>query len=116
MRSNIIVRKKELAVLRAIGMSVKNIQKMLIIESQLYGLISATLGSLIATIYYNYQIFKLNQAFIAGGFSRLAKYNIPINQIVIFFSVFILIGFIAIYISKDKFKGISIVESISKED
>ena len=54
MRSNIISRRKELSTLRAIGMSIKSIKKVLIIESELYGIIATIIGTIIATIYYNW--------------------------------------------------------------
>lgn len=116
MRSNIITRRKELATLRAIGMSIKNIKKILIIESQLYGIIASIIGSVIATVYHNYNIVKMNKLLLEGGYTRTAKYDIPLTLIVILFIIFIVMGFISVYVSKDKIEGTSIVECLSQND
>lgn len=116
MRSNIIIRRKELATLRAIGMSIKNIKKILIIESQLYGIIASIIGSVIATIYHNYNIVKMNKLLLEGGYTRTAKYDIPLTLIVILFIIFIVMGFISVYVSKDKIEETSIVECLSQND
>lgn len=116
MRSNIITRRKELATLRAIGMSTKSIKKILIIESQLYGMVASIIGAVIATVYHNYNIAKLNKLLLEGGYTRTAEYDIPWTQILILFAIFIFMGFISIYVSKDKIEGASIVECISQND
>jgi len=60
MRSNIIARRKEIATLRAVGMSIKDIKKILIIESEFYGLVASTIGAIIATVYHNWGISRAN--------------------------------------------------------
>lgn len=114
MRSNIITRRKELATLRAIGLSIKNIKKILIIESELYGIVASIIGSVIATIYHNYGIARSNKGLLAGGYTRVAEYQIPWTQILILFTIFIIMGFVAVYLSKDKIEGNSITEGISE--
>lgn len=114
MRSNIITRRKELATLRAIGLSIKNIKKILIIESELYGIVASIIGSVVATIYHNYGIARSNKGLLAGGYTRIAKYQIPWTQILILFTIFIIMGIVAVYLSKDKIEGNSITEGISE--
>ncbi len=114
MRSNIITRRKELATLRAIGMSTKSIKKILIIESQLYGMVASIIGSVIATADYNYNIVKLNKLVFAAGYTRTVDYSIPLTQILILFAIFIVMGFISVYVSKDKIEGTSITGVISQ--
>ncbi|MCC0782819.1 ABC transporter permease [Clostridioides sp. ES-S-0108-01] len=116
MRSNIIARKKELSILRAIGMSVKDIKKILIIESEFYGLVASIIGAVIATVYYNWGISKTNKTLLAGGFEKTIKPDIPVSQIFMLFSIFSIIGFIAVYLSRDKLEGTSITEGISQND
>ncbi|TAN67706.1 ABC transporter permease [Paraclostridium sordellii 8483] len=116
MRSNIITRRKELATLRAIGMSTKSIRKILIIESQLYGIIASTIGSVIATANHNYNIAMSNKILLEGGYTRIAEYDIPLTQIIILFALFIIMGFISVYVSKDKIEGTSIVECLSQNN
>ncbi len=114
MRSNIIARIKELATLRAIGMSTKSITKILIIESQLYGIIASTIGTVIATAKYNYNIADINKSILEGGYTRTVEYSAPWVQILILFAIFIVMGFISVYVSKDKIEGTSIIEGISE--
>lgn len=114
MRSNIITRRKELATLRSIGLSIKNIKKILIIESELYGIVASIIGSVVATIYHNYGIARSNKGLLAGGYTRMAKYQIPWTQILILFTIFIIMGIVAVYLSKDKIEGNSITEGISE--
>ncbi|WP_243239966.1 ABC transporter permease [Romboutsia sp. 1001285H_161024_C4] len=116
MRSNIIVRKKEISTLRALGMSIKDIKKTLIIESEFYGIVASTIGAVIATAYHNWGISSANKTLIEGSFERTIEHSIPWNQILILFAIFIIIGFIAVFLSKDKIEGISIAEGISEND
>lgn len=116
MRSNIIARQKEISTLRAIGMSIKDIKKTLIIESEFYGLVASTIGAVIATLYQYIGISNANKSLLVGGFERTMEFNIPWNQILILFAIFIVIGFVAVYLSKDKIEGTSITEGISEND
>lgn len=116
MRSNIIARKKEISTLRAIGMSLKDIKKTLIIESQFYGIVASTIGAIIATIYQYIGISNANKSLMEGSFERTIEFNVPWNQIIILFTIFIIIGFVSVYVSKDKIEGISITEGISEHD
>ncbi len=114
MRSNIITRRKELSTLRAIGMSTKSIKKVLIIESELYGIVASIIGAVIATVNHNYNIAKLNKLLLEGGYTRTAEYDIPWTQILILFTVFGIMGLVAVYLSKDKIEGAAITEGISE--
>ncbi|MGL4878763.1 ABC transporter permease, partial [Paraclostridium dentum] len=116
MRSNIIARKKEISTLRALGMSLKDIKKTLIIESQFYGIVSSTIGAIIATVYHYIGISNANKSLMEGSFERTIEFNVPWNQIIILFTIFIIIGFVSVYVSKDKIEGISITEGISEND
>ncbi|WP_195947939.1 FtsX-like permease family protein [Paraclostridium bifermentans] len=116
MRSNVIARKKEISTLRAIGMSLKDIKKTLIIESQFYGIVASTIGAIIATIYQYIGISNANKSLMEGSFERTIEFNVPWNQIIILFTIFIIIGFVSVYVSKDKIEGISITEGISEND
>lgn len=116
MRSNIIARRKELGTLRAIGLSTKSIKKILIIESELYGIIASIIGSVIATVNYNYNIAELNKTLLKGGYTRTVEHHIPLTQIIILFTIFIVIGFISIHVSRDKIEGESIAECLSQND
>lgn len=115
MRSNIIARKKEISTLRALGMSIKDVKRTLIIESEFYGVTACIIGSVITIINYNLGITKANKTLIAGSFERTIKHNIPLGPILMLFAIFIIIGFISVYLFKDKIEG-AIVEGISEND
>ncbi len=95
-------------------MSIKSIKKILIIESQLYGVIASTIGTVIATAKYNYNIVDINKSILEGGYTRTVDYSAPWVQILILFAIFIVMGFISVYVSKDKIEGTSITEVISE--
>ena len=95
-------------------MSIKDIKKTLIIESEFYGIVASTIGAVIATAYHNWGISSANKTLIEGSFERTIEHSIPWNQILILFAIFIIIGFIAVFLSKDKIEGISIAEGIQK--
>ncbi len=116
MRSNIIARRKEMSTLRALGMSIKDMKKILIIESEFYGIVASTIGAIIATVYHNWGIASANKTLIAGGFERTIPHSIPWNQILILFAIFIIMGLVAVYLSKDKIEGTSITDGISQND
>lgn len=116
MRSNIIVRKKELSTLRAIGVSLRDIKKSLIIESQFYGVVASIIGAIISIIYQYIGILETNNMLKQGSFKGMIEFNLPWKQIIILFIIFIFIGFISVYISKDKIEGTSIIEGISENE
>lgn len=66
-RSNIIARTKELSILRAIGMSTSNVKRMILIESEMYAIISSILSAIVGTLYYNKGISKMNCINIEAG-------------------------------------------------
>jgi putative ABC transport system permease protein len=55
--TNLILRTKEFAVLKAVGMTQQAVNKMILLEGVLYGLMSALYGTVIGTIIY-YIVFK----------------------------------------------------------
>lgn len=116
MRSNIIARKKEISTLRALGMSIKDIKKILIIEIEFYGMVASTIGAIIAIAYHNWGIASTNKTIIAGSFERTIEHSIPLKQILMLFAIFSIIGLVAVYLSKDKIEGTSITDGISQND
>lgn len=113
-RSNIITRTKELSILRAIGMSTKDVKKIILIESEMYGIISVILSAIVGTIYYNKGISKMNSINIEAGYTKTVGYNIPLIQILIVVVISIVVCLISVYVSKDKIEGINITEGIAE--
>lgn len=115
-RSNIILRTKELSVLRAIGMSVRNLKKTILVESETYGIITSILTAIFGIYDYNKGIAKINNAMLENGYNQTLSYGIPFKQILIVFIVSVVMCFIAVYVSKDKVEKINIIEGISENE
>ena len=110
-KTNIILRIKELATLRAIGMSMKNIKKMIAKESMIYALFSIVVSSAVATISYSKFIYMVNSTRAEGlGLENSMSYNIPINEILQFGIATIVMCLLAAYLSRNKIIKLSIVE------
>lgn len=107
--TNIILRKRELSGLRAIGTSYEAMRNMLLIEGAMYGGYSAILGSIVGTG-LSYILTKLMFGVMEGTFV------LPIREIVIAFIGAIILGIIAILIPLKKIKEISIIDGIRNLD
>jgi len=115
-RSNIISRIKELSILRAIGMSARNLKKTILVESEMYGIIASVLTAIFGIYDYNKGVLKINRATLEAGYTQTLSYGIPFKQILIVFAVSAVMCFIAVYISKDKIENLNITEGISKNE
>ncbi|MGL4772969.1 MAG: ABC transporter permease [Clostridium sp.] len=107
--TNIILRKKELSALRAIGTPYEGIRKMLLMEGLMYGLTSAVFGTIIG-VALNYYLINVT----ANVFET--TYSLPIIEILIAFGGAVLLGIISILIPLKKMKNISIIEGIRTLD
>ena len=115
--TNIMVRVKEISTLRAIGMSMKNIKKMIIKESIIYGVLSVV----IAGVFSSYDVYKnmqrSNEIFSKGlGIEQAYVFKVPVVEILQFGVVAILICVIAGYIAKNRISKLSIVEGLRNEE
>ncbi|CEH33823.1 ABC transporter permease [Romboutsia lituseburensis] len=116
-KANIMIRIKELSTLRAIGMSIKNIKKMIIKESIIYAIFSTILSAISATLSnfkFAYMINKAGAEVI--GAENSLSYSIPINEILQFGIVTIIICILATYLSANKLVKLSIVEGLKIND
>ena len=112
-RSNIILRTKELSVLRAIGMSIRNLKKAVLVESETYGIIASVLAAIFGIYDYNKGIVRINNTMLEDGYNQTLSYGIPFKQILIVFIVSAVMCFIAVYVSKDKIEKLNIIAGIS---
>ncbi|HGT0415522.1 TPA: ABC transporter permease, partial [Clostridioides difficile] len=114
-RSNIIVRLSEICTFRAIGMSKKNVKRMLIKENMIYGVLSMIVAGIISSFNY-YKIVsetnKLNQQ--VYGINNSIKFEIPIYEILIFGSISVFVCVIAVYFSNKMINKLSIVSGIKE--
>lgn len=107
--SSFVSRINEFAILKSIGMSNKQIKKMISLEGLFYGLKAIILGIFIG-------IFILYLIFLNTRQSTLEIFNIPLMRIAITLIVIYFVIFIAIYKGKKKIKIDNIVETIKNQN
>ncbi|MBU3104360.1 ABC transporter permease [Clostridium gasigenes] len=105
--TNIILRRKELAALKAIGMTDRELRKMITLEGILFGFYGGVIGSAIGTGLY-YLFYKKMSGMIDFGFVPPFKY-IAIAMISV-----ILIGYISALIPLRRLKKDNIIEAIKE--
>lgn len=101
MRSNLINRREEVKIYRYIGMTKKVRQKIDFIEALYYGIISALISSILASIYHVNKVININKDLIASGFTKTMGVGIPLNQIILIFLVYVFMSLIAVLFSWD---------------
>lgn len=107
--TNVLLRKRELSALRAIGTSFSSMRKMLLMEGIMYGIYSSIYGSLLGIILTNVIVKQISNVF--------GVINIfPIKEIFIAVVVSILLGIISIIIPLNRLKKISIIDGIKTLD
>lgn len=107
--TNLILRIKEFAVLKAIGMTQQAIKKMILLEGLLYGLVSALYGTIIGTVIY-YVVVKM-----LGGVSEIA-WTMPWKDIILAVAGSVVITFICSLLAMRKFKGRIIAEDLRMDN
>ncbi|MCC0663127.1 ABC transporter permease [Clostridioides sp. ZZV15-6597] len=116
-RSNIIVRLSEICTFRAVGMSKKNVKRMLIKENIIYGILSMLVAGIISSFNYYKMVSetnKLNQQIY--GISNSVKFEIPIFEILIFGLISVFVCVIAVYFSNRMINKLSIVSGIKENE
>ena len=107
--TSILLRKKEFAELKSLGMSGKGINRMLFLEGIFYGVDSIIYGTLIsiAILYVEY-VFMIE--------TKLYLFKIPILNIIISIIVTYTVIFFAMLIAKRKIKKQNIIDEIKEEN
>ncbi|GAA0123087.1 ABC transporter permease [Clostridium butanoliproducens] len=106
--TNLILRRKEIASLSALGMTYKNIRSMILTEGILYGVYGAFFGAIVGTIL---SYFMASSMIGIMGF----KWGIPWKTISIAFAASIFIGIIAVIKPLNRIKKENIIEVIREE-
>ena len=107
--SSIILNKKEIAVLKSIGMSNKQIKKMLFLEGLCYGLDSIIYGIMISVValYIIYLTIEENNIY---------AFNIEWNNLALAFGVMYLVIFASVLYAKNKIKNKNMIDEIKDEN
>lgn len=108
--TSINLRKREIATLKSMGMSKKQLNKMLFLESLFYGLDSTIYGSIIsfAILYMRYFIYETNK--------QIYGFNMPWTYLLISILVLYVVILIATKNAKKKLKNQNIIDEIRDEN
>jgi len=106
--SSIILRKKEFAMLKSIGMSNKQINKMLFLETIFYGLDAIIYGILISLII-------LYVMYIALIKTSMFAFYVPIGNIILCIAISYVVIFLATVFAKGKIRKQNIIDEVRKD-
>ncbi len=107
--SNIMIRKKEIAILRSIGMNKKQINKMLFLEGLFYGVKGLIIGILFSIWFLFIIYLKMIDA-------KIYKFSVSYINIIICVAIMYLIIFMAIAIAGKSIKNRNIMEDVKDEN
>ena len=107
--SNIILRKKEFAMLKAIGMSNKQINNMLILEGLFYSVNAIFYGIAISLIILYMIYFTIMK-------QEISAFKVPLSNIIISIVVAYAVIFISIHFSKKKINKQNIIDDIRNDN
>lgn len=106
--TNILLRKKELSALEAIGMTKKQVRRMITFEGVLFGVYGGIIGSVVGTG-FSYMIY--------GAMSDIRRFTFvfPWQSIIIAVTAVVIMGYISALIPLRRLKKDSIIEGIRGE-
>lgn len=104
--TNILLRKREFATLRSIGLTHKGLKKMVVLEGILYGVMGLIYGSIIGSI-LSFVMYRG-----MGSVREMQFWNIPWNTIGIATIAIVVIGFLSVQYPLSKIKRDNLIETI----
>ncbi len=112
-KSSLLIRINEFSMLRAIGMTTKQLRKMIITETIMYGLLSSMLAIILGTYKYYKLINMLNTRYKEGfNMDNIQPFQLPIVQILQYSAITMTICILVGYLSKREIDKLSIVEGL----
>jgi putative ABC transport system permease protein len=106
--TNIILRKREFATLKCIGLTQRGLRKMIILEGMLYGIMGSIYGSIVGSI-FSYAIFNGINAV------REQSYELPVTAIGIAATGAILIGYISVLAPLKRMKKENLIDAVRED-
>ena len=106
--TNIILRKREFATLKSIGLTQKGLKKMIVLEGLLYGVVGAVYGSIVGTG-ISYLLFK------SMGNFREFGWMVPWQAIGIATAASLIIGYISVLSPLSRIKQSNLIESVRED-
>lgn len=116
MRTNLLVRRKEISTLRALGLSIKNMRKMIIYEALAYSILSFMIALIPATINLIKFVNLNNDAYINYGIENFMEFTFPVKESIIFLLISITMCLLAVMTANKDFKEMNIIEGIKEND
>lgn len=112
-KTNLLMRINEFATLRSIGMSMKKLKSMIMIESIMYGLLGGIIASIVGT-YSHYDFVSVVNNITEEGFgtANTMAFKIPIIPILQYVCVCVLICIVAVLLVRKKIEKLSVVEGL----
>lgn len=106
--TNIILRKREFASLKSIGLTQKGLRKMITLEGMLYGIVGSIYGSIIGSI-LSYMIYR--------GVSNMREqsFMLPFEAIGIAVAGAMLIGYLSVLAPLKRIKKENIIEAVRED-
>ncbi|KOA19671.1 ABC transporter permease YtrF precursor [Clostridium homopropionicum DSM 5847] len=106
--TNLILRRREFAALKCIGLTQKELRKIVTLEGMLYGIVGSIYGSIIGTV-FSYVIYRnINEV-------REQSYSLPIESIAIAVIGTMLIGYISIQAPLRRMKRDNLIDAVREE-
>ncbi|RDY27727.1 ABC transporter permease [Romboutsia weinsteinii] len=115
-KTNLLIRKKEIATLRAIGLSVKNMKKMVIYEALAYAILSFIITLIPSIMNLTKFVNWNNGAYKNYGIENFMSFIFPVEESIIFFVISVTVCLIAVATSSRDLKNMSIIEGIKDND
>ncbi|MBW9145911.1 FtsX-like permease family protein [Clostridium sp. CM027] len=106
--TNIILRKREFATLKSIGLTQKGLKKMIVLEGLLYGIVGAIYGCIIGCG-ISFMLFKA-----MGGF-RVMRWMVPWEAIAIAGTFSIVISYISVLSPLSRIKKENLIEAVRED-
>ncbi len=110
------MRRKEISTLRALGLSIKNMRKMIIYEALAYSILSFMITLTPTTINLIKFVNLHNDAYINYGIKNFMEFTFPVKESTIFLLISITMCLIAVMAANKDFKEMNIIEGIKEND
>lgn len=111
-KTNLLIRKKEISTLRAIGLSVRNMKKMITYEALAYAILSFIIALIPSIINLIKFVDLNNNAYRNYGIEHFMSFIFPVKESIIFFTISVSICLIGVVTSSRDLKKMSIVEGM----
>lgn len=106
--TNLILRRREFAALKCIGLTQKGLRKIITLEGMLYGIVGSIYGSIIGSL-LSYGIYKgMNNV-------REQSYKLPIDSIAIAVAGAMIIGYISVLAPLKRMKNDNLIDTVREE-